>query len=154
MPCAESVRSELLVVIQCIMSSTTSSCNLCTRTRKCSCIDCGLCYWMTCSVLEDDETIPAWKLGQSVDRLLLEIEQKITADLYLQKTVLLFLNISSYCLTSFLHFWISDTTFAHRLWEMWMKWNFSDNKTHQHLVVWIDCIVYFLWILLLFCQNN
>ena len=59
---------------------------------------------MTCSVLEDDETIPAWKLGQSVDRLLLEIEQKITADLYLQKTVLLFLNISSYCLTSFLHF--------------------------------------------------
>ena len=61
MPCAE---TQALF----IMASTSTACNVCFKTTKYTCLDCGLHFCIPCSVFEEDEEVPVWMAGRCVAR--------------------------------------------------------------------------------------
>ena len=61
MPCAE---TQALF----IMASTCTTCNVCFKTTKYTCLDCGLHFCIPCSVFEEDEEVPGWMAGRCVAR--------------------------------------------------------------------------------------
>ena len=61
MPCAE---TQALF----IMASTSTACNVCFKTTKYTCLDCGLHFCIPRSVFEEDEEVPGWMAGRCVAR--------------------------------------------------------------------------------------